>query len=432
MKLRINNLCRVADADLDFDGITIIVGKNNTGKSTIGKALFSAFSAFHGIDERVGWHKAQKFSEIVHEFDKRFIGWHAFFDPKELIADLLSKKKTSQDAVQFLCTKANPYLEKPVPEDWIRQLDEVVGLTDDDIKRQIVFSVFGNVFHRQCASFIKLSTYPVIELIIKGKTIRAEMTKGLPICKSELALQHRAFYIDSPDALSTMADFSESVIAKRTEGRLGSVLVNEIYKKVSSHDQSDKSVVDDLLIAKRFAKIEEMMIALMDGEVRYIKGEGMRFVSRTFPEHPLRLDNLSQGLKSFALLYTAFKEGAISDYDVLILDEPEIHVHPEWQIRYAEFIVLLQKEFHLTVLLTSHSPDFVQAVRLFSQKHGLDGRLNGYAFSVGADGMTELQKVDSENWDSVFELFVPTFDALMALREEIEGNGNEPEPACRA
>ena len=46
MKLRINNLCRVADADLDFDGITIIVGKNNTGKSTIGKALFSAFSLF--------------------------------------------------------------------------------------------------------------------------------------------------------------------------------------------------------------------------------------------------------------------------------------------------------------------------------------------------------------------------------------------------
>ena len=38
--------------------------------------------------------------------------------------------------------------------------------------------------------------------------------------------------------------------------------------------------------------------------------------------------------------------------DVVILDEPEIHLHPQWQIAYAELIVLLQKQFDLSVVVT--------------------------------------------------------------------------------
>ena len=41
--------------------------------------------------------------------------------------------------------------------------------------------------------------------------------------------------------------------------------------------------------------------------------------------------------------------------DVLILDEPEIHLHPQWQVLYAEIVVLLQKAFDLTVVVTTHS-----------------------------------------------------------------------------
>ena len=37
MRLRILNFAKVKEADIILDGITIIAGKNNTGKSTIGK-----------------------------------------------------------------------------------------------------------------------------------------------------------------------------------------------------------------------------------------------------------------------------------------------------------------------------------------------------------------------------------------------------------
>ena len=37
MKLNISNFAKIDNADIIIDGITVIAGENNTGKSTIGK-----------------------------------------------------------------------------------------------------------------------------------------------------------------------------------------------------------------------------------------------------------------------------------------------------------------------------------------------------------------------------------------------------------
>ena len=39
MKLHIENIGKLKNADVILDGITVIAGKNNTGKSTVGKTL---------------------------------------------------------------------------------------------------------------------------------------------------------------------------------------------------------------------------------------------------------------------------------------------------------------------------------------------------------------------------------------------------------
>lgn len=69
-------------------------------------------------------------------------------------------------------------------------------------------------------------------------------------------------------------------------------------------------------------------------------------------------------MKSFVIIKMLLENGSISPRDVLILDEPEIHLHPQWQIAYAELIVLVQKYFDLTVIITTHSPYFLDAVDL--------------------------------------------------------------------
>ena len=63
--------------------------------------------------------------------------------------------------------------------------------------------------------------------------------------------------------------------------------------------------------------------------------------------------------------------GAIEKNGAIVLDEPEIHLHPAWQAQLAEVIVLLQKEFGLHVLLTSHSPYFIRAIETYSVKYAV-------------------------------------------------------------
>ena len=53
MRLEIRNIGKVRHADIAIDGITVIAGENNTGKSTVGKVLFSVFNALSDIDQKI-------------------------------------------------------------------------------------------------------------------------------------------------------------------------------------------------------------------------------------------------------------------------------------------------------------------------------------------------------------------------------------------
>lgn len=62
MQLEIKNIGKVKNANITIDGITVIAGENNTGKSTIGKALFSLFHTFSNADQKI---KKEKIDAIT-------------------------------------------------------------------------------------------------------------------------------------------------------------------------------------------------------------------------------------------------------------------------------------------------------------------------------------------------------------------------------
>lgn len=53
MKLIIDNFAKIKKAEIIFDGITIIAGKNNSGKSTVGKVLYGIFNSLNGMEEKI-------------------------------------------------------------------------------------------------------------------------------------------------------------------------------------------------------------------------------------------------------------------------------------------------------------------------------------------------------------------------------------------
>ncbi|KEJ01942.1 AAA family ATPase [Clostridium botulinum] len=77
-------------------------------------------------------------------------------------------------------------------------------------------------------------------------------------------------------------------------------------------------------------------------------------------------NNLSDGLKErfnlFSTIYKCFKQNNIGKYKniILILDEPDVHMHPEWSRRlFNDILHFLEKEFHnlrFQIIFTTHSP----------------------------------------------------------------------------
>ncbi|OUQ54439.1 hypothetical protein B5E58_13115, partial [Tyzzerella sp. An114] len=67
MKLSLKNIGKIDTATVEINGITVIAGENNTGKSTVGKALFSIFNSFYDIDKRISLEKIDSVRNILDE-----------------------------------------------------------------------------------------------------------------------------------------------------------------------------------------------------------------------------------------------------------------------------------------------------------------------------------------------------------------------------
>lgn len=118
------------------------------------------------------------------------------------------------------------------------------------------------------------------------------------------------------------------------------------------------------------------------------------------------IKNTSEGLKTFAIIKALLLSGEISENGLLILDEPEIHLHPEWQLLFAEAIILIQKAFNLHILLSTHSPYFLRAIQVYAKKHEVDERCNYYLSESSADG--NLVTNVSDNIELIYkQLSVP-------------------------
>lgn len=53
MRLELENIGKLSKADIELNGITVIAGENNTGKSTVGKVLYSIFNGLYNIENRI-------------------------------------------------------------------------------------------------------------------------------------------------------------------------------------------------------------------------------------------------------------------------------------------------------------------------------------------------------------------------------------------
>lgn len=435
MKLEIKNFAKIKNADIKIDGITVIAGDNNTGKTTVGKVLFSVFNSLYDIANKV---EVSRKSDVISrcrsnirslvltaerrdnnegEIRVSRAAEHAY---REIIrginnADMLFLNEEGIERILVSAAERNKlYVEELEIKDLVSGILSAIGIVNqiDDYQfaMELIERYFNSVFSGQFCN-VENDKPAEIRLTLQNKAVDFKFVSNKCLeWNSNIDILHEAFMVDDPFVVDRLN-------VRYMEHRETS---SHIISKILETHFSD-NVVDSILAKEKLKEISDILNNVVKGGIEDKNGQWMLNSERNM--EPILVDNLSAGLKSFLLLKILLEKGILKEKDILILDEPEIHLHPEWQIRYAEIIVLLQKKFDLSIVVTTHSRDFFEAIEIYSKKYEILDKCSFYVSKKHESGI-EFEDV-SEDRVLIYKHLVEPSRFLDKIKFEMEEGENE-------
>ena len=378
MKLSIRNVGKLKEADVEINGITVITGENDTGKSTVGKVLWSVFNGFYEIDEKVYKEKVSELEkiivkkfidEIINVYKNLSTDYNSFFEiinstVKKIAIELLKNNKNySEDEIKIIVNNYIKDLKIENISKFVQEINETLKISDKEIKKGIISRVMNKEFHNQINAVFSKEKMNIgeISLKIKDKEIDLKIENNeISDVQNYFLINKETMYIDNPFILDSY-DFEDEN--------------HQTHLATNVFSENENSVISEIKVKKKLNNIYQKLNSILSGEI--LENKNSKFVYRKNGED-IDLKNLSTGLKTFAIIKMLLQNGTLEENGTIILDEPEIHLHPEWQLKFAELIVLLQKEFGMHILLTTHSPYFLNAIEVFSERHKIDDKCKYY------------------------------------------------------
>lgn len=172
--------------------------------------------------------------------------------------------------------------------------------------------------------------------------------------------------------------------------------------------------IDGTLNDRVDLEVEKLIKEILGGEIRKENGE-LFFIRDGYKSH---MKNTSSGVKQVAIIQTLLMNNELEENSFLIMDEPEVNLHPEWQIKFAKILVLLVKELDLSIYVASHSPFFIEAIELYSQLYDLIDESYFYLTQKAAEGF-DVVKVDSNNLEEIYRNLGQPYDILDEVKMEL-------------
>ncbi|WPK10839.1 ATP-binding protein [Lysinibacillus louembei] len=399
MKLSLKNIGKIKEASVEIKGITVIAGENDTGKSTVGKTLFAVFNSFYQIEEQIKQERIQSVEDILDRLYKDEI--HAFLvlEDRKKQADIIvhNRKKylsnieeLKQDILMMLPLYDEKFLDEENLDEACKSISTILNIPSEDVIKAILNKKLEVEFNGQINNIFTQNTGS-IQLTIKEFIMSISLINNIVTeVKNNMALKTEAIYIDDPFIL----DEAPYVWLPRRYSNHRNHLRSKFFR-----EQSEAKVINEIINTNKFENIYNKINAICSGDVVRVRQTGFGY-KKGSSDKILDVRNLSSGLKTFIILKTLLTNDVLKPNGTIILDEPEIHLHPEWQLLFAELIVLIQKEFGMHILLTTHSPYFLNAIEVYSAKHGIANKCKYYLATVNEE--TSLIEDVSNNIETIY------------------------------
>lgn len=408
MKIKIDGIGKLKDVEFDLDKISVIVGENNSGKSTIGKTITSIINSLR-ISQDKFFNEVKEI--VLKEFPFDFARFNLFLSQSEKIeknpSDTLNyflniKKATNIDEIETSLNNFEIFLneclansdknielekylilfrgldKKQKKEKIIKELRENIEKAKKTIHDLTFEKYLQTTVYRTLSDAFNGQIYPVLQNINEANVsldkanfnIKDEST----IIEGNIGDSYfnSAYFIGDANVLDDLSQyrmfiqFSKFGLGEvRDSFNLETVLLDAIA--------SNNSVIDEVIGKDTLKQLEDFTTSEFDNEEIVFREE--RYVTN---KTGLDVRNLATGSKLSLILKQLIRNNKINEKTLIVIDEPESHLHPQWQESISELIVLIAAKLNAKIIITTHSINLLMGIILYSKKYGIGDKSNYY------------------------------------------------------
>lgn len=415
MRLNITHINKIKKADIILNGLTVIAGNNDSGKSTVGKLLFSVIKSLSNADRLNSQSQdrimrlncAALYMYVKHTETESGEKIKGVILPSTAAAFLKEVESFAND--KRWVSQLKDKLEKIniVPQQRAkitRSIDQLVQLaTESSNSEKMLERAFKSIIGAEFLNSICTYNTEMSEICFseeQGKDITVQIKENKVTefkCKTETFVKD-ATLVESPLYIHLIDILAN---AQMPGGHYFNIagkdvlrpLINYHIKDMAQKLDAFRFSLPDNVYSPFIQKAQTLTDNITGGHFYFDNAKRNMYWKKG--EQNYAPVNVASGIKAFGVLQMLLETQALDESKILIWDEPENHLHPEWQIKFASVLVELAKA-GIPILISSHSPYFIQAVRYFADKLSMNDFVNYYLAEETEDELCVLEDVTDD------------------------------------
>ena len=427
----INNFGLINNANLELKKLNVIAGINGSGKSTSSKLLYCFLTSISNEkDYLANLSINERFISILKslnfdvELDETTVNRLRKISDK---VPLVNDESYNNRLKEFITPLKKIISESQIKnkEDYIKKLETLESVLEKiNIEHRKFFDV-SNILLRSEFKLkdLKLDNTNVhmhgeyngqkfsYELDSNESGLGFMITDGTSDCFNI----GNVIYVDSPSI------FDANVIGSMI------ILENQHYhlRSLSQALNTPKNNDDvyDPLFNQKLDALKDEITALIGGYI-YFDDEDEEFKFKK-GDDTYSMKNTASGVKQLGIMQILLSNRKLNENSFVIMDEPEVSLHPEWQLKFAKLVVFMINELNISVFINSHSPQFIEALEVYSGKYGLVDDSKFYLSEETKFGKFNFREIKRKNLRALYDNLGNPYDEIDEIRIENAFNGIE-------